>query len=118
MAAILLSMVLAYAQNNETQYNSLSVFTYYPPPDASFKNIEVRTGIAVGNISESNLTNLSDMSQLKPGQIYVGNRTRFNDHISSPANITHPWPGQIIYVNNTTTHNLMFYNGTWVKIGG
>jgi hypothetical protein len=93
--------LLAQSGVNET----IAITTYLPSPNGVFGTLEVRKGIAIGNVTSDIANNLTD------GQIYLGESIIFSNLTSDP-----PTPcreGQIIY--NGPEHMLKFCNGTaWV----
>jgi len=100
---IFLFPVLLFSQisSNET----IVITTYYLSPSYAVKSLEVKERLAIGNESESAITNLA------PGQIYVEHSIIFSDSTTPPAS---PFPGEIIY--NSNFNKLQFYNGMeWIN---
>jgi hypothetical protein len=73
VAGILLIIIIsaflptAHSQNQE----SLSITTYYPSPNGVFRDLEIRSKLAVGNITNSGNTTYDSMAELGNAQMYV-----------------------------------------------
>jgi hypothetical protein len=99
--------VFALGQNNET----LTIVTYYPSPYGVYRNLEVRRGLAVGNITGSSV---GSMANLNPGQLFINNSMILNPLLTTPTD-SEGKEGQLIYVGGTT-NMLKFHNDTtWVN---
>jgi hypothetical protein len=93
-------------QSNET----ISISTYYPSPYGVYRTLEVKRGLAVGDIKSSSVGN---MNNLQPGQLYINESVILNTLTATPATGK---PGQLIYVGGTE-HVLKYHNDTtWVDL--
>jgi hypothetical protein len=97
---VLISLV--FGQANET----IVITTYYPSPTHAFNTLEVKERLAIGDDSESRITDLN------PGQLYVGYSILLGNTTTPSASAE---PGEIIY--NSNINKLQFRNetGGWVN---
>jgi hypothetical protein len=108
IVGILIASIFFYAQAQQT--DSISITTYYPSPNAAFRDLETKRVCAVGNISDSGNPSYDSLSELQDGQLYVGESIILKPLSSYP---TSPKPGELIY--NSGISKLQFFNGTaWV----
>jgi hypothetical protein len=99
---ILLFPVLLFSQ---TTNKTIVITTYYPSPSHAFKNLEITEGLAIGDDSETEITNL------EPGEIYIGHSIILGN--TTPADAS-KLEGEIIY--NPDFNKLQFYNGSvWIN---
>ena len=109
---ILTSFSLTFAQSNYSE--TLTITTYYPSPYGVYRNLEVKSGLAVGDITQGPL---NSMDNLTSGQLYINNSLVLNSLPGTPVPAFSK-AGQVIYVNNTISGERMlkFYNDTaWVN---
>ena len=112
LSLVLLIPAISQAQSNYSE--TLTITTYYPSPYGVYRNLEVKRGLAVGDITQSSL---GSMDNLTSGQLYINNSVILNTLSTTPAN-TSGKAGQVIYVNNTTSGERMlkFHDGMkWVN---
>jgi hypothetical protein len=100
-SCLLLSVLLisaggfAFAQSNSSE--TLTITTYYPSPYGVYRNLEVKRGMAVGDITKGPL---ASMDNLKSGQLYINNSVVLNTLPTTPAD-SNGTAGQVIYVGGT-----------------
>ena len=105
----------ALAQSNYSE--TLTITTYYPSPYGVYRNLEVKSGLAVGDITQGPL---GSMDNLTSGQLYINNSLVLNSLAGTPAPAFSK-AGQVIYVNNATSGERMlkFHNGNvWMNATG
>lgn len=110
LSQVLASPAISRAQSNQTE--SLTITTYYPSPYGVYHNLEVKRGLAVGDITKGPL---KSMNNLTSGQLYINNSVVLNSLSSYPPQ---PWhTGQVIYYSPDKM--LKFFNSTaWVNATG
>ena len=108
----ILFLTPAFAQSNYSE--TLTITTYYPSPYGVYRNLEVKRGLAVGDITKGPL---GSMDNLTSGQLYINGSVILNSLPGTPAPAFSK-AGQVIYVNNTTSGERMlkFHDGNaWVN---
>ena len=65
--------ITCFCQSNQSE--SLTITTYYPSPYGVYRNLEVKNGMAVGDITQSPL---NSMNNLTSGQLYINNSVILN----------------------------------------
>ena len=99
----------ALGQSNCSE--TLTITTYYPSPYGVYRNLEVKRGLAVGDITQGPL---GSMDNLTSGQLYINNSVVLNALSTTPANSTGK-AGQVIYVGGSDKM-LKFHDGNkWVN---
>ena len=101
-----------FAQSNYTE--SLTITTYYPSPYGVYRNLEVKSGLAIGDITKGPLGSMNNLTQ---GQLYINGSVILNSLSTYPPT---PWrAGQVIYYVGGGEKMLKFCNGTdWVNATG
>jgi hypothetical protein len=90
---------------------TITISTYYPSPYGIYSNLEVKDGLAIGDISTSPI---GSMANLTGGQLFINGSIILNSLSTYPTN---PQAGQIFYYTGGGEKTLKVYNSTaWVDI--
>ncbi|MFH1245494.1 MAG: hypothetical protein V1662_03335 [Candidatus Omnitrophota bacterium] len=104
---LLLTVFLAGTVFAETY----QITSYYPSPYGSYRDLETKKSLAVGNISSSAIGTVGALAQ---GEIWVEDSVIFKGQASDPA-VDPNKAGEVIY--NSTQGTLKYANGTaWARV--